>query len=118
MIAALLPNLFYCLVILSVTINLVIMSYAGNLVGNQWQQYSNDAGQMHYVEATTGASQYAIPSGWEDQAQVNAAGFSFITFLDIDTHCRTTGITLQHTSSGKFFEQVGPSTLGVKKSIG
>ncbi|CAJ0551383.1 Ff.00g113130.m01.CDS01 [Fusarium sp. VM40] len=47
------------------------MSYVGNLVGNQWQQYSNDAGQMYYVEVTTGATQYAIPSGWEDQAGDN-----------------------------------------------
>ncbi|KAH7242634.1 hypothetical protein BKA59DRAFT_514150 [Fusarium tricinctum] len=47
------------------------MFYVGNLVGNQWQQYSNDAGQMYYVEVTTGTSQYAIPSGWEDQAQDN-----------------------------------------------
>ncbi|KIL83763.1 hypothetical protein FAVG1_13039 [Fusarium avenaceum] len=47
------------------------MSYVGNLVGNQWQQYSNDAGQMYYVEVTTGATQYAIPSGWEDHAGDN-----------------------------------------------
>lgn len=94
------------------------MSYVGNLLGNQWQQYSNAAGQMYYVELATGASQYSIPSGWEDQADVSAAGFSFITFLDADTHYRTTGITLQHTSNGKFFGEVGPETLGVKRSIG
>jgi hypothetical protein len=73
---------------------------------------------MYYVEVTTGTSQYAIPSGWEDQAQVSATGFSFIAFPDTDTHYRTTRITLQHTSSGKFFEKIEPRILGAKRSIG
>ncbi|KAM0207602.1 hypothetical protein ACHAQD_011999 [Fusarium lateritium] len=47
------------------------MSYVGNLVGDQWQQYSNVAGQVYYVQAATGASQYSIPPGWEDHPQDN-----------------------------------------------
>ncbi|RSL49417.1 hypothetical protein CEP54_012462 [Fusarium duplospermum] len=45
------------------------MSYLGNLVGDQWSQYSNHAGQIYYVEIATGESQYSIPTGWEDDLQ-------------------------------------------------
>lgn len=50
--------------------SLTNMSYHGDLVGGQWAQYSNDAGQIYYVEIATERSQYDIPAGWEDSFQV------------------------------------------------
>jgi hypothetical protein len=56
------------------------MSYLGNLTGDEWSQYSNDAGQVFYVDSVTGQSQFEIPAGWEDHRQVGTSGWLF--YLD------------------------------------
>lgn len=74
------------------------MSYQGNLVGDEWSQYSNDAGQVYYVEIATGGSQYEIPTGWEDDPHVRA--LLLVATLWILMPDRTAGIMTPTISTG------------------
>jgi hypothetical protein len=76
------------------------MSYLGNLFGDEWSQYSNAAGQIYYVEISTGGSQYEIPTGYEDSPQVT---FSFMLPLGIHLYSichRIAGTITMLTSTG------------------
>lgn len=45
-------------------------SFHGHLVGGLWEQRSNVAGQMFYVETGTRNRQYTVPAGYEDSPHV------------------------------------------------
>ena len=46
------------------------MSYIGALSGGEWEQFSTEAGQVYYARVGSSSTQYNIPHGWEDNAQV------------------------------------------------
>lgn len=88
--------------------------YLGPLVGDTWFQYADSDGQVYYYDSVTGESTFYIPSGWEDDDQVNGPMSLRSAYNKLTTLFRMHGImiTLRGGNNGMCHTARFPGSSG------